>query len=91
MPPEAYELFVKEMAEKTGKPIPQVKTVYDCASCGAAVLMSFAFFGFGHFEGVKAGTIVCALVNGFMIGRISAWLKRRFEFRDGMKMRKIFE
>ena len=89
--PEAYELFVKEMAEKTGKPIPQVKTVYDCASCGAAVLMSFAFFGFGHFEGVKAGTIVCALVNGFMIGRISVWLKRRFEFRDGMKMRKIFE
>ena len=89
--PEAYELFVKEMAERTGRPISKVKTVYDCASCAAAVLMSFAFFGFGHFEGVKAGTIVCALVNGWLIGRISAMLKARFAFRDGLKMRRYFE
>ena len=53
--------------------------------------MSFMFFGFGHFEGVKAGTIVCALVNGWMIGRISDALDRRFEFRDRLPMRKYFE
>ena len=89
--PEAYELFVKEMAEKTKAPIPRVKTIYDCTSCAAAVALSFAFFGFGHFEGVKLGTALCALINGWLIGRISAWMKARYEFRDGLKLRKIFE
>ena len=89
--PEAYELFVKEIAEKTGTPISRTKTMYDCVSCALGVAMSFMFFGFGHFEGVKAGTIICALVNGWMIGRISAMMKARVEFRDGMKMRKVFE
>lgn len=89
--PEAYELFVKEIAEKTGTPISRTKTMYDCVSCALGVTMSFMFFGFGHFEGVKAGTIICALVNGWMIGRISAMMKARVEFRDGLKMRKVFE
>lgn len=65
--------------------------MYDCVSCALGVAMSFMFFGFGHFEGVKAGTIICALVNGWMIGRISAMMKARVEFRDGLKMRKVFE
>lgn len=88
--PEAYELFVKEMAEKTGKPIPKVKTVYDCVSCLAAVVMSFAFFGLGRFEGVKLGTILCALINGSIIGWISKWLDRTFETKDALKLRKLF-
>ena len=89
--PEAYELFVKELAEKTGRPIPAVKTLYDCVSCLIAVAMSFAFFGFGCFEGVKLGTIFCALVNGTLIGAISKELDRRFETRDALKLRGIFE
>jgi len=56
--PEAYELLVKELAEKLQKPTHRVKTVYDCVSCAVAVLMSFAFFGFGRFEGVKLGTVI---------------------------------
>lgn len=89
--PEVYELFVKEMAEKTGKPISVVKTAYDCVSCAIAVVMSFALFGFGRFEGVKLGTILCALVNGFIIGAISAWLDRTFETRDALKLRRLFQ
>ena len=89
--PEAYELFVKEMAEKTGKPIARVKTGYDCVSCLIAVMMSFAFFGFGRFEGVKLGTILCAMINGTIIGAISAWLDRTFETRDALKLRKLFQ
>ena len=90
LPPEAYELFVKELSEKTGKPIPTVKTAYDCISCLIAVAMSFAFFGFGRFEGVKLGTILCALVNGTIIGAISAWIDSTFILRDGMKLRRFF-
>lgn len=88
--PEAYELFVKEIAEKTGRPISRVKTIYDCVSCLIAVGMSFAFFGFGRFEGVKLGTILCALVNGTIIGRISAWLDCTFETKDALRLRRFF-
>lgn len=88
--PEAYELFVKEISNKTNVRIDRVKTIYDCCSCLVAIALSFAFFGFGHFEGVKAGTIVCALLNGWLIGRISGLLEARFDFRDALPLRKLF-
>lgn len=68
LPPEVYELFVKEISAKYGFRVSRCKTIYDITSCLIAVVLSFAFFGFGHFEGVKAGTIICALVNGTLIG-----------------------
>ena len=88
--PEVYELLVKELAEKLDKPTHRVKTVYDCVSCAVAVAMSFAFFGLWHFEGVKLGTILCALVNGYLIGRCTAWMDRRFEYRDALPLRRYF-
>jgi len=89
--PEVYELFVKELSAGTGADIHRCKTMYDCVSCAAAVALSFAFFGFGRFEGVKLGTILCALVNGRLIGRCSRLLEERFAFRDSLKLRHIFE
>lgn len=83
--PEAYELLVKEIAEDKQLPISRVKTVYDCVSCGVSILLSFLFFGFGHFEGVKLGTVFCALVNGQLIGWISKALDEKFDFRDGLR------
>lgn len=80
--PEVYELFVREIAEKYGFQTHRVKMCYDCASCLLAVVLSFAFFGFGHFEGIKFGTILCALVNGWMIGRWTRLFEAKFEFRD---------
>ena len=88
--PAVYELLVKELAEKLNKPTHRVKTVYDCVSCAVAVAMSFAFFGLWHFEGVKLGTILCALVNGYLIGRCTAWMDRRFEYRDALPLRRYF-
>lgn len=88
--PEVYELLVKELAQKLQKATHRVKTVYDCVSCAAAVLMSFAFFGLWRFEGVKLGTVICALVNGFLIGRCTALYERCFEFKDALPWRKYF-
>lgn len=90
IPTEAYELFVKEVSEKIGMPIHRFKTIYDCASCLVAIAMSFLFFGWGHFEGVKLGTILCAMVNGWGIGRCSMALEHFFEFKDGLKLRRLF-
>ncbi len=89
--PEVYELFVKEVADKFHFEIHHVKTVYDCTSCAIAVLMSFLFFGFGHFEGVKWGTIIVALVNGTIIGWMTKLFEHFFTFRDGLKLRRYFE
>ena len=80
--PEVYELFVKEFSDRWGKKISVVKTVYDCVSCAVAVAMSFAIFGVGQFVGVQWGTVVCALINGWIIGRWSSFWDRHFAFTD---------
>ena len=89
--PEAYELFVKEYSKEKNLKTSVVKTVYDITSCITAVILSFLFFGFLHFEGVKIGTVFCALINGFLIGRISVFFESRYEFIDGLPLRKYFE
>ncbi len=89
--PEAYELFVRDVSRKYKISITKVKTVYDVVSCLIGVIMSFAFFGLWKFEGVKAGTVICALINGWMIGKISAYLDKTFDFKDAFKLRNLFE
>ena len=91
LPPEAYELFVKEIAARFQLPIDRVKTAYDLISCAVAVLLSFLFFGFGRFEGVKLGTVICAVLNGFLIGRIGHLLESAFDFRDALPLRRALE
>ena len=88
--PEAYELLVKELAEKLKKPTHRVKTAFDCTCCAVGVLMSFAFFGFGRFEGVKLGTVLCALLNGTLIGWFTAWIDAHFDTKDALPWRKYF-
>ena len=57
-------------------------------ACALALALSFLFFGFGRFEGVKLGTLLCALVNGWLIGRCSALLEKRFVFADALDLAK---
>lgn len=90
IPPEAYELFVKELSARFGVNINIFKTCYDCASCLVGVILSFAFFGMWHFEGVKLGTVVCALANGYIIGLFTRFFEKRFEFRDALTARRYF-
>ena len=88
--PEAYELIVKEASEKWRFNINKVKTAYDCISVVLGIVMSFSFFGFGVFEGVKLGTIVCAFINGALIGRFSRLLEKRFEFKNRFSLERFF-
>lgn len=89
--PAVYELFVKEVSARFHVEIHKCKTIYDCVSCLVAVLMSFAFFGFGHFVGVKWGTVICALLNGRIIGCFSAFYEKHWRFYDHFPWRKYFE
>ena len=88
--PEAYELIVKELSAKFNCNINKVKTAYDCFSVVLGIILSFSFFGFGVFEGVKLGTIICAAINGFLIGRFSKLLEHFFEFKNKLSIEKYF-
>lgn len=83
--PEAYELLVKEFSGHFKISIGKFKTCYDCISCLVSILLSFIFFGFWHFEGVKGGTILCALINGSIIGWMSRKMEERWIFIKGLK------
>lgn len=85
LPPEAYELVVKEFSQKYKLTIGKTKTIYDCCSCGIGILLSLCFFG--DFVGVKWGTIVCALINGWFIGRFSRYLEKNFLWKDALALR----
>jgi len=89
--PLVYELFVREMAKKLHVPLNHFKTYFDLVFCVLAIMLSFAFFGFGHFEGVKAGTVVCALLNGWLLGRYTESFDKKFIFRDARPWREHFE
>ena len=91
LPPEAYELFVKLLSGKFGIDIHKFKTGYDITSMLIGVALSFLFFGLWHFEGVKLGTLLCALINGTLIGFCSRLLEACFTFRDALPWRPFFE
>ena len=88
--PEVYELFVVKVSKKFRKPFHFCKTVYDCLSCLLSLILSFTLFGFGEFVGVNWGTIVCALVNGTLIGLFEKLYDRLWRFEDKFpKLRRI--
>ncbi len=84
-------LVIMAFAEKTKIYINKIKTAYDLISCILGVVLSFSFFGSGHFEGVKLGTVICAFFNGFLIGQFTKLREKHFEFTDRFKLRKYFD
>lgn len=88
--PEVYELFVEKVSKKFHKPFHRFKTVYDCLSCLLSLILSFALFGWGEFVGINWGTVVCALVNGTLIGGFEKLYDRLWRFEDKFpKLRRI--
>lgn len=88
--PEAYELFVMEVSDRFGFNINKCKLIFDCSCLAVAIILSFAFFGFGHFEGVKMGTIISAFVNGFLISVWTKIFEHFWRFEDTLPLRRIF-
>lgn len=86
--PEVYELFVKLVSEKLNIRISKFKTIYDCISMLIGLVLSLV--AFHTLVGVNWGTIVCALINGWLIGRCSAFFEHFFEFKDAFKLRRFF-
>lgn len=79
---EVYDMVVKLASERLEKPISRCKMVYDVTSCIVAVVLSLLFFG--DIRGVGVGTVVCALVNGYLIGLFCRILEKYIDFSPAL-------
>ncbi|MBO5927987.1 MAG: hypothetical protein J6Q32_03955 [Clostridia bacterium] len=89
-PPESYDLFVKEVSKKFNLNTSKFKTGYDIVSLIVSVVLSFAFFGLWQFKGVYFGTLVCAILNGLLIGLFTKLIDKFFIVKDKFNIRKYF-
>ncbi len=85
IPPEAYEMFVMELSRKLHIRLHTCKTLYDCVSLAVAVAMSFLLLG--SLQGIGVGTVVCAFLNGSLIGLFSKLFERIWKFEDKFDLR----
>ena len=70
--PMPAEGLVGCIAAKTGKPFSNMKTMFDCASVAAAIVLSLLFLG--KLSGIREGTILTALLAGRMMGLLRKWI-----------------
>lgn len=89
--PQVYELFVKEVSAQFHLNINKCKICFDISCAAVGLILSFSFFGFGSFVGVKIGTLICTFLNGPLIALFSKIMEQHFEFRDLLPIRRHFE
>ena len=77
-PPQAPELFVKEVSGLLGWSKYKGKYVYDICSFLLSVVLSFIFFGQLRIIGI--GTFVCAVINGPMITFFGRAMEKYLDF-----------
>ena len=87
--PLVHEMIIKEIASKFKVPAHRVKLGYDIFCCSSSIILSLCFFGTIS-DYIGWGTVVCAFVNGLLIGRISK-LFDRVEWKDSLPFHPIFD
>ena len=85
LPPEVYDLFVRETAAKWNIAIGKVKTTYYVSSCVLSIILSLIFFG--AFVVIGLGTVVCAILNGFLIQKTGQLLEKIFDFKNALPLK----
>lgn len=91
LPPSAYDFFVKEASKYFNISVPKFKTGFDITFAIISITLSFAIFGFGHFEGIKLGTAIVALINGTTIGIAQKVIDSCMNFYDLMNLKVLFD
>lgn len=81
VPPEVYDLSVREITKHYNLKLNRVKTTYDCVSLLFAIILSLALFGLQKPIGIGIGTVICALVNGTLINFFAKKYDALFDFR----------
>lgn len=96
--PQAYDFFVREVPKKFSLNRNRFKLIYDWSSfavsaalCAVLYYITYKSTGKGVIEGIGIGTIICAILNSFLIGAFSKLWDKHIEFIDLLKWRKFFE
>ncbi len=92
LPPQAYELFVKELSLLTGAGIHKVKWIYDISSLCTAIILMLLFFHTFSFEIIGVGTLIVTLINTPLIAFWGRIIDRFTDFGTAFpKFHKKFE
>ena len=88
LPPQAPELFVREISSRFGLKMYKTKYVYDLASCAASIVLGLVLLG--RVAHVGVGTVVYAFINAPLIGLFGGWLERIADFEPRwLKLREL--
>ncbi len=68
LPQEAWELFVKELAENYKFNMTKVKWIYDFASLTVGIVLMLIFFRRFNTEAIGIGTVITTFINAPIIG-----------------------
>ena len=91
-PPQAPELFVKELSKKTGWQLYRVKYAYDLSSCALSIALSFLLLGHWDWSILGVGTLVVTFVNSPLIALWGKLLEHIAEYRPAIrKIGALFE
>lgn len=77
--PQVYDFFVKGVTEKFNLDRTKFKIGFDIVFLIVSCAMTLIFFG--GFVGIGVGTLITALVNGFLIGNFGKLFDKLFEVK----------
>lgn len=80
IPPAAYEIFVKEIAEAKGFNMSKVKLVFDASMLALTLILMFALLGGFYVDIIGYITVIAAFLNSVLIGFFGKILDKYCDF-----------
>ena len=80
IPPSAYEIFVKEIAEHKGINLNKFKLIFDSSMLAIALVLMFVFIGKFCFDLFGPLTIISAFLNSILIAFWGKILDKKVDF-----------
>lgn len=80
IPPSAYEIFVKEVAESKGIDLSKMKLFFDGSMLAISIAMMLLLLGEFRFDMIGALTIISAFLNSVLIGFFGKIIDRYCDF-----------
>ena len=89
IPPSAYEIFVKEVAESKNINLNKMKLIFDASMLALTFVLMFGLLGEFRLDIVGPLTVISAFVNSILIGFFGKFLDKTFEFTPAIP--KLYE
>ena len=80
IPPAAYEIFVKEIADAKGFNINRMKLAFDASMLALSILLMLVLLGEFKFDMIGYITVIATFVNPLLIGLFGRWIDKHVYF-----------